>query len=103
MDADATSSDYDVDPECVGCKVHSGFYHALNSVWGELYQEVTLLQALHPEFALQVTGHSMGAALAQLAGARFSAKGIDTFMINFGQPRIGNEAYANYSNEKFLA
>ncbi len=50
MDADATSSDYEVVPECSGCKVHSGFYEAANAVWGHLYQEVTRLQALHPDF-----------------------------------------------------
>lgn len=26
MDGDATSSDYEVVPECAGCKVHTGFY-----------------------------------------------------------------------------
>lgn len=64
MDGDATSSDYEVVPECSGCKVHSGFYKAANVVWGHLYQEVTRLQALHPDYQLKVTGHSMGAALA---------------------------------------
>jgi triacylglycerol lipase len=43
----------------------------------------------------------MGAALAQLTGTRLSAKGIDTYMINFGQPRIGNEAYADFANAVF--
>ena len=98
MDADATSSDYEVVPECSGCKVHSGFYEAANAVWGHLYQEVTRLQALHPDFQLKVAGHSMGAALAQLTGTRLSALGIETYMINFGQPRVGNEAYADFAN-----
>jgi putative lipase involved disintegration of autophagic bodies len=84
MDADATSSDYDVAPECGDCKVHSGFYTALNAVWDSLYKEVNRLQALHPDFQVKVTGHSMGAALAQLTGLRLSSAGIETYMINFG-------------------
>lgn len=101
MDADATSSAYDVSPECGDCKVHTGFYNAVNSVWNGLHKEVTRLQALYPNFEVKVTGHSMGAAMAQLTGLRLNTSGIKSYMINFGQPRVGNEAYANFANENF--
>lgn len=70
-------------------------------MWDQVYPEVTRLQALFPTYQVKVTGHSLGAALAQLQGMRLTQVGIDVYMINFGQPRTGDIDYANFSNEKF--
>ncbi|WP_052494019.1 lipase family protein [Nitrosospira sp. NpAV] len=84
--------DYVTDMECgllpwnrheVG--VHKGFRKALDSVWDEIEKELS--QLICPIF---YTGHSLGAALATLAAARYAPRAVYTF----GSPRVGNEAFA---------
>lgn len=65
--------------------VHKGFRKALDSVWDEIEKELS--QLIHPIF---YTGHSLGAALATLAAARYAPRAVYTF----GSPRVGNEAFA---------
>jgi predicted lipase len=50
---------------------------------------------------VKVTGHSLGGALAELTGLRLSLAGTHVYMISFGQPKIGDEAFANFSNSHF--
>jgi hypothetical protein len=45
-----------------------------------------------------VTGHSLGAALAQLTGMDLIRNGIPCRVIDFGQPRTGTQAYSSFSN-----
>ncbi len=63
--------------------------------------EVRRLSALLPGYAIKVTGHSLGGALAQLTGMSLIRDGFNVHMINFGQPRVGDRAYAAFSNAKF--
>ena len=70
-----------------GEEVHGGFKDALDVVWDDL---AGALEAL-PGRSVWFTGHSLGAALATLAGDRFGdAAGIYTF----GSPLVGIEAFA---------
>lgn len=64
---------------------HQGFTDALDSVWGEIKDELSKLTC--PVF---FTGHSLGAALATLAAARHAPQAVYTF----GSPRVGNAAFA---------
>jgi triacylglycerol lipase len=67
-------------------KVHLGFREALNSVWEPI-------ESWLPATGLQtwVTGHSLGAALATLAAALVP----QSRLVNFGSPRVGNDAFAS--------
>ena len=68
-------------------RVHRGFKEALDWVWDDLYDLLMELQRKAPRRPVWFTGHSLGGALAVLAGARFpAARGVFTF----GCPRIGN-------------
>ena len=69
MDIDTNPAKYDTWPEC-NCRVHAGFNRGVNRVWDDVLKEVTRLQAMNPTYKVKVTGHSLGAALAQLAGMR---------------------------------
>ena len=64
LDLTLTLSDYDTWPECGECKVHAGWYKGVNLVWDDVLTEVTRLKELYPDYAVKVTGHSLGAALA---------------------------------------
>lgn len=82
--------DFDlVDGPLGGC-VHEGFYDALSCVWHLLDKEVGRLQD-DSRRSLWVTGHSLGAALAALAVARWCEAGRPVSgLYTFGQPRTGD-------------
>ena len=65
-------------------RVHRGFKRALNSVWTRV--ESALRNCACPVF---FTGHSLGAALATLAAARWKPSGVYAF----GSPRVGDAAF----------
>jgi triacylglycerol lipase len=86
-------------------QVHGGFGHVLRDAWGQIAAAVEvvaprpattadLTTLVSPQRTLWVTGHSLGGALAVLAGAAFSMwSGASIRSVNgiytFGQPRIG--------------
>jgi len=85
--------------KCSGCSVHRGFYAALLADFDAVTAEVNRLIKLYPGYAVKTTGHSLGAALAQLAGMELMARNIpveNTY--NFGQPRTGNNKYSAFVN-----
>lgn len=83
---------------CPDCMVHTGFVGYLKSISSGINGCVAKLAAKYPTADLFVTGHSLGAAVATLSVIELSeivpASKI-TFM-NFGSPRVGNQAFAEY-------
>ena len=81
---------------------HKGFYQAVESIYDEVLQMVSVM----PKLPIYITGHSLGGAMAAILYARWldeisSAKAYDKFnykndLINplvcyaFGMPRYGN-------------
>lgn len=49
---------------------------------------------------MKVTGHSLGAALAQLTSMDLVKAGIACTVYNFGQPRTGDKAFASFATPK---
>ena len=103
VDLDSVKVDYDLwADECPKCKVHRGFYSAVNEISESIVAEVSSLHEQFPDYQIKVTGHSLGAALAQFTGMMLIKNGLDVEnMINFGCSRLGNKAYAEFSIEKF--
>jgi len=96
---DAFKVPYTSYSEC-NCQVHKGFYEAEQRVIAEVIAEVQALQKAHPGYVVKVAGHSLGAALAQLASMDIIKAGIPTSVYDFGQPRTGDAAYAAFSMSK---
>jgi hypothetical protein len=72
--------------------VHAGFGAAIESVWPQVGTEVR--KQWSADKTLWVTGHSLGAALAVLAGALMPSD-MPVFQIaTFGQPRVGDKEFA---------
>lgn len=70
----------------LGAHVHRGFDHATR----EIYEDVRGL--LTEDWALQTTGHSLGAAIATLLLLYFDHDGREIEQcVNFGQPKVTNE------------
>lgn len=82
-------------------RVHRGFYEALDSVWKGLSDYIPTSETRR----LRVTGHSLGAALAVLAGVRFAGEYRDN-MVNsiytYGQPRVGDDDFRNAFKRSYL-
>ncbi|MDP6554473.1 MAG: lipase family protein [Pirellulaceae bacterium] len=84
-------------------KVHAGFYDALSKVW-QVVDDI--LRRLDPRGskAVFLTGHSLGAALATLAAARWHDIGRRVKAVyTFGQPRTGDHSFARNFNFAFMA
>jgi len=78
-------------------KVHRGFLGAFNSVWKRVLAAVNDLGPDHPIF---VTGHSLGAALAQLAAMRLAANGKTVAAVYlYGSPRVSDADFAEAYNK----
>lgn len=55
----------------------------------------------YPDYKLVLVGHSLGGAVATLAGLDFKARGWDAHVTTFGEPRLGNKEFNAYVNERF--
>jgi len=81
------------DEGCVGCKCHPGFYNTYQSINTEV---LAALQKL-PSGKLIITGHSLGAAQATHCAIHLHTHGLTVDHIyTVGQPRVGNDAFANF-------
>ncbi len=98
VDFDSLQHQYATWPEC-DCKVHAGFDNAVNSIAYEFVAEIQRLRLQYPTYSVKATGHSLGAALAHLSALVLIKNDIPVLnMVNFGQPRIGNSAFAKFSS-----
>ena len=87
-------------------KVHKGFYEAFRAIWGvPIAGKEILPQRLlnRGSRTVWITGHSLGGALAEVCAAHTNfvshmpVQGVYTF----GQPRVGDEAFARAMHEAF--
>ena len=72
--------------------VHDGFKSALDSVWPQILSKMGPRDSQKKE--IWVTGHSLGAALAQLAALRLTEEGYRVHNVyTFGTPRVGDRDF----------
>jgi len=100
-DAEVIQVPYETFPECK-CKVHTGFYKSAKNIYSQVYSSVRDILDVYPSYSVLVTGHSYGAAVAQLVAMELLSSKIASSVYNYGQPRIGNPAYAKFVNAKKL-
>lgn len=79
--------DYD---NCAGCSVHHGFYKSALGIKSQV------IDAIENHENIIVTGHSYGAAVAQILALEINKTVV---VYNFGQPRTGNAEFAHYTNQ----
>ncbi|KAL2244124.1 UNVERIFIED_CONTAM: Lipase [Sesamum indicum] len=93
-------SDY---PGVDDAKVHHGFYSAYHntSLKPGILNAVQEAKELYGDIQIMVTGHSMGGAMAAFCGLdlRLSLGEQNVQVLTFGQPRIGNAAFASYYSQ----
>lgn len=78
-------------------RVHQGFQQSLDGVWTQVQAAV---DALGTDKKIFVCGHSLGAAIAQLAAHRLA---LNTYPLSgvyvYGSPRTGNQEFREAYNE----
>ncbi|KAI8367850.1 lipase [Choanephora cucurbitarum] len=84
-----------------GAKVHSGFYNALKDSSKTYLPVVKSLLSSNPQYKIVVTGHSLGGALALLAGVDLLASesnitSDNLMIVTYGGPRVGNRKFAEF-------
>ncbi|KAF7007171.1 hypothetical protein CFC21_022130 [Triticum aestivum] len=87
-------------PNMPDAKVHTGFYSAYNNTLlrPAITNAVRKARRLYGDISVIVTGHSMGGAIASFCALDLAISlGSDSVhLMTFGQPRIGNAAFASY-------
>ncbi|KAJ1297142.1 hypothetical protein BS78_01G355400 [Paspalum vaginatum] len=87
-------------PNMPNAKVHIGFYSSYNNTLLRpvITNAVHKARKLHGNMGIIVTGHSMGGAIASFCALdlaiRFGSNSVH--LMSFGQPRVGNAAFASY-------
>lgn len=77
---------------CTDCSVHHGFYKSALAIKSQVLNSI---DKYNPDKII-VTGHSYGAAVAQILALEINK---NVFVYNFGQPRTGNAEFANHVNQ----
>jgi hypothetical protein len=82
-----------------GGKVSKYFNDAFFDIWnGGMKDGFNTLKAQYPDYAVWVTGHSLGGAMATLGGSYLIKNNLadpsTMKLVTFGEPRVGNKAFA---------
>jgi hypothetical protein len=94
-------------------KVHSGFFHNLEPLWGDIMEAVgeslngSADSPRKPLENLYITGHSLGAAMAVVAAARLFTNDYQEVqplirgVYTFGQPAAGDREFGEHYEKLF--
>lgn len=83
------------------CRIHLGFHTSIKSLFPSFHSEVDRLLDQYPDYKIWVTGHSLGGAMALLAGIELRMSGHKPLVFTAGGPRVGNVEMASYVDELF--
>jgi len=82
------------------CRASNYFTHAAAAHHAAFAAELSALLAAFPAFALYITGHSLGGAMAGLSALRLVTEGVvgstRVQLYTFGMPRCGDFAFAQH-------
>lgn len=67
----------------------------------EILRHISAARQQYPGYDLVVIGHSLGGAVAALAGTEMQLRGWGPQVTTFGEPRVGNEAFVGFVDEIF--
>ncbi|KAI5820808.1 Alpha/Beta hydrolase protein [Pyronema omphalodes] len=89
--------------DCKNCTVHAGFLSSWKEAAKVVVPEIegVLRKEEYQRWSVQVVGHSLGGAIAALAGLEGSARGWDVRVVTFGEPKVGNGEFAGYLDGVF--
>ncbi|KAK4136438.1 alpha/beta-hydrolase [Trichocladium antarcticum] len=88
---------------CRNCTVHMGFMASWRNAREVVVPVLREVRAAHPGFGVRLVGHSLGGAVAGLAGLelRLAEGWEDVVVTTFGEPRVGNDRLVEYFDRAF--
>lgn len=86
---------------CEGCQIHHGFNQFSKTLGRHFLQRVRKIFKQYPDYNLVVTGHSLGAALASLAGIELKLRGHDPMVLTYATPKMFNAPMKQWVDELF--
>lgn len=89
--------------ECTNCTVHMGFLSSWRHARKKVLPHLKTLRQEHPDYPILLIGHSLGGAVAALAGLELKAslQWDNVVVTTFGEPRIGNAGLARFVDDVF--
>lgn len=87
--------------KCTNCTVHTGFYTSWLNTRPYILPHLNVLKQKYPEYQLHLVGHSLGGAVAALAGLELEGNGWRTMVTTFGEPMIGNDGLMEFIDGVF--
>ncbi|KAJ9060191.1 hypothetical protein DSO57_1033499 [Entomophthora muscae] len=104
MDFNIGMVDLDVGDGTKGIRVHQGFLQYSNAIGAKIIPTVRTLVSKHKNYTITITGHSLGGAVSSLSSLmlkrQLNIPWSSIKLVTFGQPRVGNEAFANWMNRQ---
>jgi hypothetical protein len=94
-DMDLSKTQFDDIPDVT---VHSGFLREINKLWNDDQVLANLNECTTDGIPIWVTGHSLGAAMATLAGMRYGFESVTTF----GEPRVGSNIGSAFKSKEHI-
>jgi len=86
---------------CDNCTVHTGFWTSWQNTRPFILPHIKAMQEKYPDYQLHLVGHSLGGAVAALAGLEFEGMGYKPTITTFGEPRVGNSGLRNWIDWTF--
>ncbi|KAJ5611539.1 hypothetical protein N7528_008644 [Penicillium herquei] len=87
--------------KCENCTVHAGFLQSWLNTRSTILPVLSETKLKYPNYEISLVGHSLGGAVAALAGLEMKLKGLEPTVTTFGEPMIGNEEFARFLNHNF--
>ena len=81
---------------CAGCTADQGFWDSWLEARSGILATLMATHARYPSSSVVVTGHSLGAAIAEIATAEIKKLGTPVDLYNFGSPRVSSETLASF-------
>lgn len=75
-------------------RIHEGFYEAFKAVRKDIERAIVDFEKIPKGMPLYVTGHSLGGALANVAGVELEKTRTLAAVYTFGSPRVGDDVWA---------
>ena len=88
-------------PTCHNCTVHTGFWTSWQNTRPLVTPHLEYLREKYPDYELHLVGHSLGGAVAALAGLEFEGLGWHPHVTTFGEPRVGNAGLRDWIDLTF--
>ncbi|SCU84389.1 LADA_0D01442g1_1 [Lachancea dasiensis] len=86
---------------CEDCMLHRGFNVFLNTLSSKFFEKIESIFETHPGYELVVIGHSLGAAVASLAGIELRLRGYEPLVLTYASPKIFSSKLRAWVDELF--